>query len=267
MFHLSTDHFPENAADLSAALLGTLRELFTLPSGREPIRITGPYPVLDELRIDLSGASARADQRLHRPLGVQQPNPGPSVREFEVCAEPLLIENAAMRLHLHARQAQFHYNRDRRGRAVMVLAAAQDGQVEAHLTRADIEAILLAGAQAAAQERGLTLKDVNLKLTQLDSRSVGIDLHVTVKKLFVTAPFHLAGQIHIDDALNAELRNLTCDGEGMIASLVGNLVRPHLQRLNGRQIPLMALSLGQIRLRDLRLSVTDGLHIHASFAS
>ena len=52
-----------------------------------------------------------------------------------------------------------------------------------------------------------------------------------------------------------------------MGSVACGLLTPHLEKLEGRTFPLMAFSLGEIRLRDVRIEVADGLKVRADFAS
>ena len=43
------------------------------------------------------------------------------------------------------------------------------------------------------------------------------------------------------------------------------ILTPHLQKLEAREFPLLAFSLGQLRLRGLELIADDGIKIAAEF--
>jgi hypothetical protein len=45
------------------------------------------------------------------------------------------------------------------------------------------------------------------------------------------------------------------------------ILKPYLQKFDGREFPLMSLPLGEIRLRDMQLSVGDQLCVTAEFGS
>ncbi|MDQ6655945.1 MAG: hypothetical protein M3Y80_09050, partial [Verrucomicrobiota bacterium] len=67
--------------------------------------------------------------------------------------------------------------------------------------------------------------------------------------------------------LNASLSGLTCNGEGAIGSLACGVLQPHLEKVDGRTFPLMALPLGDVRLRDVRLAAGANLSVTAEFGA
>ena len=52
-----------------------------------------------------------------------------------------------------------------------------------------------------------------------------------------------------------------------MGGLAGNLIRPYLERFNNTGLPLMGVSLGDVRLRDLRIDVSGPLKVEAAFGS
>jgi len=51
----------------------------------------------------------------------------------------------------------------------------------------------------------------------------------------------------------------------MIGSMVAGFIQPKLKSYNGKKVPLMAFSLGDLALRDLKIDVKNGLHVTAGF--
>jgi hypothetical protein len=45
------------------------------------------------------------------------------------------------------------------------------------------------------------------------------------------------------------------------------VLKPHLEKLEGRDFPLMSLPLGEVHLRDVRIAVGDKLVVTAEFGS
>jgi hypothetical protein len=90
---------------------------------------------------------------------------------------------------------------------------------------------------------------------------------VRTKALFktISGAVTLTGQVDIDDRLVARLSNLNIAGEGMMVALAVNMVRGRVTALEGAEFPLMTLALGDVRLRDLQLSVGDELKMTAAF--
>ena len=71
----------------------------------------------------------------------------------------------------------------------------------------------------------------------------------------------------IDEELVARLSDVNCSGEGAIGTMACGILTPHLQKLEAREFPLLAFSLGQLRLRDLELVADDGIKIAAEFGT
>jgi hypothetical protein len=46
-----------------------------------------------------------------------------------------------------------------------------------------------------------------------------------------------------------------------------NMLQPQLTKLEGRPLPLMAFSMGNLKLRGVAVDTADGLHLTASFGS
>jgi hypothetical protein len=49
--------------------------------------------------------------------------------------------------------------------------------------------------------------------------------------------------------------------------LACGILKPYLEKIDGRAFPLMSLPLGEIRLHDVRLTVGDKLCVTAEFGS
>jgi len=77
----------------------------------------------------------------------------------------------------------------------------------------------------------------------------------------------VTGDLEVDDQLGARLAHLTCTGDGMVGSAATAVVRPHLEKLEGRVFPLLAFSLGKVRLKDIELEAGEGLRVRAAFSS
>jgi hypothetical protein len=147
------------------------------------------------------------------------------------------------------------------------LAQAHNGQVSANITRADIEKLLLAGAKQAAASKGVTIEETALKLRSVGPRSIEVNLNVRARMSFFSANVPISGRLVIDDRFNATISDLACRGEGPVGLIVAGLVTPRLEPYNGKQIPLMALPLGDVKLRDIQLQTQNGVAVQAVFGS
>jgi hypothetical protein len=104
-------------------------------------------------------------------------------------------------------------------------------------------------------------------LLQKNARSLAVEVRLLARKLFLSASIRVTGQLELDDQLNLKIFDLNCTGDGGIATLACGILKPYLQKIDGREFPLMSLPLGEIRLRDIRLVVGDELVVTAEFGS
>jgi hypothetical protein len=79
----------------------------------------------------------------------------------------------------------------------------------------------------------------------------------------MSASLSLDGRAEIDGKLNAGLTGLTLGGDAMITKLAGSYVRPYLDRLEGRDFPLLSFSLGRLKVQDVELVVGPTMKIQA----
>ncbi|MDB5174797.1 MAG: hypothetical protein JWN51_3570, partial [Phycisphaerales bacterium] len=257
MFYLGGTSFPATRDQLILAVTEGLRGLFTLPPGREAVKIEGgEYPAFDQVVIDLTGARAEIDRIPPEPKGTGQIQPAVSAARLGIVGRPLYVGEAAANLVLTARDALFAYDRDAQGKPILLLMQATNGSVAVEIKKQDAEALLLAGARDAAKAQGVQILEAQLSLTQIDERTVAAEVRVKAKK-FVTAVVIIRGRLRVDESLSATVSDLTCTGQGMLGDMASKILSPKLAQINGRAFPLAALSLGDVKLRDLRMQAGD----------
>jgi hypothetical protein len=145
----------------------------------------------------------------------------------------------------------------RRGRRVIEITAETK----------DIEAAIAAVAKNEAGKHGVTIDQVRLTVKPRGARSVDGEVQLRAKKLFFSTVIKISAKLDLDDELNATVSGLKCDGEGAIGAMGCGFLEPHLKALNGRSYPLMALPLGEVRLRDVRIAATDRVTVSAEFGA
>jgi hypothetical protein len=265
MFPLQTDSLPANADSLRAALEDSLRQVVRLPAGEMVVVEDRSYPELNAIRLSLDGATVldHLPPRPTPPKGTGQP--ALSVLDFEISARPLLVQGASVDLSCRARAVELGQTRDEKGRIVLLLRKAAEGKLEVGLAIADLEALVLTAAKAAAAEQGVSIENVRIELMARTERAVDLLVQVRAKKLFFNAIVRISGRAEIDEQLNARLVGLECTGEGTLGTLACGLIAPHLQRFDGRAFPLLALPLGEVKLRDVRIATGDELRVTAEF--
>ncbi|MFN2621989.1 MAG: hypothetical protein ABR611_04005 [Chthoniobacterales bacterium] len=265
MFPLNTDTFPATTADLAQHLNDSLRELFNL-SG-DPVELCGKsYPHLESLIVSLDGA-VLPDRPPERPSVASSPEPALTIDSFGVSASPLCVGPALVEFKLAARNVALHRALDRSGHLLLLLHNAANGRVEISAAVSDLEALIAEVAKAEAGRHGVNIDGVQLSLRSRSPRSLAAEVRLRAKKLFVSASLRITGQLDLDEELNARIDGLDCIGDGAIASVACGILKPHLQKLDGREFSLMSLPLGEVRLRDVRIALGEKLSVSAEFGS
>lgn len=265
MFPLSAKTFPTTAPDLATLLSESLQRIFV--TNAEPVTIeSDSYPTLQSLRISLDDAKLRPNAP--RPPSVAgEHSPGLQVTELNLEGARLSLGPAIADLKLTARDVILEQGRDAQNEIVLVLRSAADGQVSIATEKAELEKTIAAVAAIEAGKQGVTIEGVRLMLQERGPRSLSGEVEVKARKLFFSTVIRIAAQLDLDDELNATLSGLACKGDGAIGTLACGVLAPHLQKLDGRSFSLMALPLGDIRLRDVRLAAGEKITVQAEFGA
>jgi len=263
MFGLGGHTFPQTKEQLIRAIEQGLSEVFRFPARGNIVSAEGDWPNLDLLRVDVTGAVANVDQPPPDFRWVGDRLPAFAAGRLEVSGRPLRLGPAALTAELLADEARFEYDRDKQGRPLLILAAAHLGTASARMAHADLDALAREAAGAAAEPHGIAVSSFDLDLAQLGPRSIGAQVHVKARKMFLSAGVQVEGRVDLDDAMSARLSNLHCRGDGVLGEIACVAIRTHLHRLEGRSYPLSAL--GDLRLHDVRVSVQDPVRLDAAF--
>jgi hypothetical protein len=265
MFPLKTTTLPANAADLTSRLNESLRELFDVT--RDPVSIReATYPNLEELNVSLDSAQLRG-QPPSIPALASKPSPALEVDALNISASALSIGPAAIDLVLAATGVSLHQANDPKGNILLLLHKAANGHIQISVAASDLEALIGEVAKAEAGKHGVSIDSVQLILRSTSPRSLVAEVRLRAKKLFLSASIRITGQLDLDEELNARVSGFDCTGDGAIASVACGVLKPHLQKIDGREFPLMSLPLGEVRLRDVQLAVGDKLSVTAEFGS
>ena len=268
MFPLSGKNFPTDPQVLADSIREALAAVLSLPDGGKAVKVEGAeLPQLKRIKVDLSGAEISATEPPPKPKPSGKRTPGLHVTSLEVVGHPIKYEKNKLDLTLKARDVSCDFARDKKGNAMLVLADAREGSVEAKMSKADIEALLKRVAEELAKEQKVTVQDLKLTLTSSGPRSVAADVRITARKMLVSGTIVLKGRLDVDDELNATLSELSASGDGMVGSMVAGLVHKKVKPHEGRVIPLMAFSLGDVALRDLKITVKKDVQVNAAFGS
>lgn len=263
MFPLFTTNFPATASDLARLMNESVQRVFA--TAGTPVTVeSDSYPALQTLRIQLDNARLRPSPP--RPPAIfEERIAALSAKEFILQGTAIGLGPVVVDLHLVARDVRLDRARDAEQGIVLLLQSAAEGNVKIAADKADLEKAIAAVASHEAGKQGVTIEDVKLDLRPSGPRSLGGEVQVKAKKLFFSTVIRVAAQLDLDVELNATISGLACRGDGAIGTLACGVLAPHLQKLDGRSFSLLALPLGEVRLRDVRLSAADKIEVQAEF--
>lgn len=265
MFPLHTKTFPATAEKLTKLLNESIGRIFS--GVNSPVSIRGnSYPDLRELRILLDGARLRPNTR-KPPAGRGTKSSGLTAEKLKVDAAGIWIGPGAVDLRLRARDVRLDQARTKANEIVLVLQSADEGKIEISAAQPDLERVIAEVAKQEAGRQGVTIERVQLDLRPHGPRSVSGEVRLHARKLFFATVIRIAADLDLDDKLNATISGVLCKGDGAIGALACGVLDSHLQKINGRTFSLLAFPLGEIRLRDVRLSVADKITVTAEFGS
>jgi hypothetical protein len=130
-----------------------------------------------------------------------------------------------------------------------------------------LERLVQEAARAAAETQGIKIEDLDLKLTSKGPRSAAAEVRVKAKKSILSGVVIIKGRLDIDDELNATISELNASGDGLVGKAAAGLVQGKLKQYDGTKVSLMAFSLGDVKLRDLKIDLKGALKVSASFGS
>jgi hypothetical protein len=265
VFPLAGKTYPQSADELTNSIQSALAEVLTFPKKVTPVTVDAPkYPAVKSLKVDLSGATVSAKEPPPQPKPTGKREPGIQVDQLEVTGRPIQYENGKVNLEVKGKGATFEFAKDKKGNPLLVLTDAKEGNVDVNVTKADLQTLALAAANLAAKEHGVKVETVDVDLKSEGPRAVSADVRVKAKKV-VSGVIRVTGRLDVDEALKATISDLACTGEGMVGKMVAGLIQPKLKTYNGKQVPLMAFSLGNLALRELKIDAKNGLHVTAQF--
>jgi hypothetical protein len=265
MFPLNRTTLPTTAGDLAQAINDSLRSTFTLNHDPAEVRDLS-YPHLAAIEVSLDGAQL-PERPPEIPSLATPAKPALTAGSFKAGGRGISAGPAALDFALTASGVELNQAKDNTGKIVLLLHNAAQGRVEASVSKSDLEALIAEVATAQAGNHGVSIDKVQLVLQSQGPRSLTAEVRLTAKKFFLTASLRITGQLELDAELNARLSALNCAGDGALAAVACSVLNPHLEKLNGREFPLMSLPLGEVRLRDVRLAVGEKLSVTAEFGS
>ncbi len=220
---------------------------------------------LDAIAVDLSGGRVESF-RPPPPPQLVETKPAFSVGKLSIVADPLFAFDSALNFQLQAAEVEFRQARQPDEKLLLVPARAVSGNLRIEAARAALEKLVARAAAKLAQKQGVTIESVTLELTQVQPRIVDARVNIAARKLFFRPVLDLSARMAVSDDLIATISDLKCSGDGTIATLACAAITPQFQRIEQRPLPLSALPLGEIHLRDVALDVTtDRVSVVANF--
>ena len=265
MFPLNATTLPATAGDLARAINDSVRAVFTL--SHDPVEIRDlSYPNLAAIEVRLDRAKLPGSPPPIPSLATKAV-PALTAGSFNAGGREISVGPAEIDFALTATGVELFQATDEEGKVILLLHNAAQGRVEASVAKSDLEALIAEVAKSEAAKHGVGIDNVQLFLRSQSPRSLAAEVRLRAKKLFLSASLRITGQLDLDAELNARLSGLDCVGDGAIAAVACGVLKPHLEKLNGRELPLMSLPLGEVRLRDVQLAVGEKLSVTAEFGS
>lgn len=266
MFPLAGKDFPQSSEELATAIHDALEEVLSFPKENNAVSVEGgKYPAVKQVKVDLSNATVDTKEPPPPPKPKGKRQEGITVEKLDVLGHPIKYQDSKADLSLNARNVSFDFAHDAGGKPMLVLKDAQGGHVEVKIGKDDIQSLLKAVASEAAKSQKVTIQDMQVNLDSQGPRSIAADVRVKAKKMAMSGVLTIRGKLDIDDNLVATLSDLSVKGEGVVGSMAAGFLQGKLKHAEGRKVPLMAFSLGDVSLRDLKISTAKGLQVSAEF--
>jgi hypothetical protein len=263
MLPLAGSQFPTSHDALSEAIVRGLAQYHV--SARGVRAEGGDWPLIERLTVDVTGGRVTRDLRLPRGGGVSEGE----IRISRIAVEgrPFFFETAPLQLSVTATNAALGLVRAEGGVLLLTLLRATDGMITIATQRSDLEALVHALITPIAAEQGVDIKGARLTLRSRGPRTLDFQVEVTAKMFVMTARATVSGKLEVDDQFNARVSELACAGQGMLATAATAFLRPHLAQIERRTFPLLALPLGEIKLRDISIAAEETVQLTARFAA
>jgi len=263
MIPLFRKQFPSSKAELAQTLEDVARRFVPKEGPIVDLR-SRVFPYVDEIAVNLDGAGF--DSAPPIPPKLQ----GDTAPAFEAAAATVSARNISIRdvplnIRIQARDLDFHKGQDENGDAMLVVHNVRDGTLSISASQLGLERAI--ETIARREGRGLTIDQVRLAMRARGPRSIAVDVRLQARKLLFRARIDVSGQIDIDEDFVVKASNLKCKSDGGIGSIACNMLDPIFRRVEQQSFSLPSLPLGNIKVRDIRVTVADTVEITADFGS
>lgn len=257
MFPLGGQDFPKNNEQLEAALRDGL-SAWGAPSLQVEVR--GPWPALQRLVIDLSGAQV---PEFTPPAAADAEEEIITAQEVELIADDLRYETARLNLRAQAQDVPLRFVCDRGNERRLDIIGAAGGEVTITMKKSELERLVQVLAGRAAQPHGVEIERTSLSVSGVDARTMDFSSEIVAQKMFMKTVLRLQGRLEIDQKLNVVFSGLHCQGAGLMGTLACNFLQPYLRRVEDQPFALAALAPGGLRWQDVALEAGEPLRVMA----
>jgi len=266
-FPLATDDLPRTGGQLADSMNGGWKDVFTIHDPEHAVDFEGGrYPVVDQMRVDLSHAVVNPNHKLARIGDYAATTKSLAVEHFEMVAEPMVNHKSRINLEVTGTQVRLDLQHDRDGKPMLMLADAREGTVHFDVSHDDLQKLVLAMSRYQAAGTGITIRSTHLDLQSVGPRSLLIDLHLSTIVGFIPAGMRFTARVDVDDHMNARISNLDCQGDEALGPLIVTFIRPTINKYNNTTRPLISFPSGRLHLNDVQIQAGEHVEMTAKFS-
>jgi hypothetical protein len=259
--HLPLNSSENFVSELSAGYAARVQ----LPTTRPTVVVQGKFPTFDSLDINLSDGTIRSSYRPSSMKNVHKMEPVASVKSLTYVASPLHYDDASQNLKITASNVKLELLRGKGEKEVLVMTDATQGEAHFFVSLTDLSTIVRDVADDNAGKAVFFVRDTKLKMTSENPHSLESTVDVRGFWLLIPTAITLTGRIDVDQNFYAKLSHLSSKGSDVGGPLLAGFIDAALKKYEGKVMPLAAFPGNRLKMRDLRISVDDALHIDAEF--
>ena len=256
MFPLSAGDWPASVEELRRQLSEGLRDMLRSPPR---LVVTGEWPALSELTLDLGGVRVEGATAWVQPRSVVERQEGPGCRRVRIFGAPLRWGDLdGPHFELEGSDFQFEFARDEAGHGWLLPAKVGGGLMHARITGSGLDRLFLGAVRQLAQGQGIAVDEAGIRLEPAGSNAIRFVARVGARKAFLKGRVRLTGLAEVGTELDLRLRELRCEGEGAIGGIGARAIQPHLDRLGQRPWRFPGSLMSDLRLQEFELRPDAG---------
>lgn len=257
---------PSTLAELSGQMRAAYDERLRMPEGADPIRLSGDsLGSLEELRVDASGAEVRPEfvfRPVARKAKVERTL---RVRALEYRAEPLLVDGAAFRTVLTARDADLELVRDAAGTSSLLLAGAAEGSGLLEATAEDLPRAFGSSIGRRARLFGGRADSVRIDLRSDAPNRIAWTIDFEGAWLLLPVKLRISGRMEVDEAFRALFRDVEVRGDNFGGGIAAVFFGGRFTRMGERRYPLLLFKDPGTKVRSFECDTSKGLRMRVTF--